>query len=35
MLSELEMTFSVGAALAVEQGRRPARELMFSLKILR
>jgi hypothetical protein len=35
MLSELEMTFSVGAAVAVEQGRRPGRELMFSLKILR
>jgi hypothetical protein len=35
MLSELEMTFSVGAAVAVEQGRRPGRELMFSLKVLR
>jgi hypothetical protein len=35
MLSELEMTFSAGAAVAVEQGRRPGRELMFSLKILR
>ena len=35
MLSELELTFSVGAAFAVEQGRRPGHELMFSLKILR
>jgi hypothetical protein len=35
MLSELELTFSAGAAVAIEQGRRPGHELMFSLKILR
>ena len=34
-LSELEMTVSLGAALALESGRRPGRELMVSLKILR
>jgi hypothetical protein len=34
-LSALEMTFSVGAAVAVENGQRPRRELMMSFKVLR
>ena len=35
LLSALDLTVSVGSAIAFEQGRRPARETMLSLKILR
>jgi hypothetical protein len=35
VLSALEVMFSVGAGVAVEDGRPPRRELMFSLKVLR
>jgi hypothetical protein len=35
MLSALEMTFSVGAGIAIEDGQPPRRELMLSLKVLR
>jgi hypothetical protein len=35
MLSELELTFSVGGAVAFEQGQAPRREAMISLKVLR
>jgi hypothetical protein len=35
VLSNLDMTFSAGAAIAAEQGRPPGREAMFSLKVLR
>ena len=35
VLSALEMTFSVGAGIAIEDGRPPRRELMMSLKVLR
>lgn len=35
VLSALELTVSVGAGVAVEDGRRPRRELMMSLKVLR
>jgi hypothetical protein len=34
-LSALDMTFSVGAAVAFEDGERARRELMVSLKVLR
>ncbi len=34
-LSNLDMTLSAGAALAVERDGRPRRELMLSLKVLR
>ncbi len=34
-LSALEMTFSIGAAVALEDGHRPRRELTVSLKVLR
>jgi hypothetical protein len=34
-LSVLELMFSVGAGIAVEDGRAPRRELMLSLKVLR
>jgi len=34
-LSALEVTLSVGAAVALEHGRAPHREAMISLKILR
>ena len=35
MLSALDLTLSVGGAVAVEDGRRPQTEAMISLKILR
>jgi hypothetical protein len=35
MLSALDLTLSIGAAIAIEQGKPPGRELMLSLKILR
>ncbi len=35
MLSELEMTLSVGGAVSLERGQGPHREAMVSLKILR
>ena len=35
VLSELEMTFSAGAAIAFEDGRGPRHEVMVSLKVLR
>jgi hypothetical protein len=35
VLSALEMMFSVGGAITAEQGYRPRRELMISLKVLR
>jgi hypothetical protein len=35
VLSALEMMFSVGGAITAEQGYRPRRELMLSLKVLR
>ncbi|HJU44484.1 MAG TPA: hypothetical protein VJ691_16775 [Vicinamibacterales bacterium] len=35
VLSALELTFSVGAGVAIEDGRAPRRELMMSLKVLR
>lgn len=35
VLSALEMMFSVGAAIAVENGQRPRYEAMVSLKVLR
>ena len=35
VLSALELTLSVGAGVAIEDGRRPRRELMMSLKVLR
>ena len=35
MLSTLDLTFSVGAAVAVEAGGAPRREAMVSLKVLR
>jgi hypothetical protein len=35
ILSNLDMTFSTGAAIAAEDGRPPRREAMFSLKLLR
>ena len=35
LLSALEMTLSLGAGVAVEDGRPPRRELMLSLKVLR
>jgi len=35
MLSVLDMTFSAGAGVTFEQGRRAAREAMFSLRVLR
>jgi hypothetical protein len=35
MLSALDLTVSVGGAVAVEDGNAPRRELMLSLKILR
>jgi hypothetical protein len=34
-LSSLESTFSLGYALAAEKGRRPEKEFMISLKLLR
>jgi hypothetical protein len=34
-LSALDLMFSVGAAVAIEDGQRPRRELMLSLKVLR
>jgi hypothetical protein len=34
-LSVLELTASVGGAIAFETGHAPRRELMFSLKVLR
>ena len=34
-LSALDLVFSVGAGIAVENGRPPRRELMLSLKVLR
>jgi hypothetical protein len=34
-LSALELTLSVGGAVAFEHGRDPVREAMISLKILR
>ncbi len=35
MLSVLDLTFSVGGAIAFEDGQPPRREAMFSLKLLR
>ena len=35
MLSVLDLTFSVGGAIAFEDGQLPRREAMFSLKLLR
>ena len=35
VLSALEMTFSVGVGIGFEDGQRPRRELMLSLKVLR
>jgi hypothetical protein len=35
VLSNLDMTLSAGAAVAFEDGERPRREAMFSLKVLR
>jgi hypothetical protein len=35
MLSVLDLTFSVGGAIAFEDGHLPRREAMFSLKLLR
>jgi hypothetical protein len=35
MLSVLDMTLSAGGAIAFEDGHRPRREAMISLKILR
>jgi hypothetical protein len=35
LLSALDLTLSVGAAVAAESGERPRHELMLSLKILR
>jgi hypothetical protein len=35
VLSALELMFSVGAGVAVENGRAPRREVMVSLKVLR
>ena len=35
LVSVLDLTVSAGAAIAIEDGRRPQREAMFSLKILR
>jgi hypothetical protein len=35
MLSTLDLTLSVGGAVAYEQGAAPRREAMVSLKILR
>ncbi len=35
ILSNLDMTFSAGAAIAAEDGRPPRREAMLSLKLLR
>ena len=35
LLSNLDMTLSVGAAMAFEKGRSPQREAMVSLKVLR
>jgi hypothetical protein len=35
VLSNLDMTLSVGAGVAVEQGREPRHEVMVSLKVLR
>ncbi len=35
VLSNLDMTLSAGAAVAVDEGRRPARQAMLSLKVLR
>ena len=35
MLSVLDLTFSVGGAIAFEDGQAPRREAMFSLKLLR
>ena len=34
-LSALDLMFSAGAAVAIEDGQRPRRELMLSLKVLR
>jgi hypothetical protein len=35
MLSVLDMTLSVGGAVAFEDGHQPRREAMISLKVLR
>jgi hypothetical protein len=35
VLSNLDMTLSAGGAVALEQGLRPRREIMVSLKVLR
>ncbi len=35
LVSSLDLTVSLGAAIALEGGRRPSRETMLSLKILR
>jgi hypothetical protein len=34
-LSTLDLTLSIGGAVAVERGRAPRREAMVSLKILK
>jgi hypothetical protein len=35
MLSVMDLTFSVGGAIAFEDAQLPRREAMFSLKLLR